>query len=84
MHNYPSISVFSHGFKACVLVAGRHFFKDNSIKAPPSVEWVAYQSGVGGNIPDVEVGTLEMKTWYSGSRCQSVKLNEVGKERFDS
>jgi len=65
--------VTTKGFKACVMVAGRHFFK---AYAKPSVQWVAYQDGVETTSPDVEVGTVNMKTWYTGSRCHFIKLKK--------
>jgi len=60
-------------FKACVMVAGRHFL-ENRINSPPSVQWVAYQDGITGSTENLEVGSFKMKTWYSGSRCQSIKM----------
>ena len=66
-----SEDVSVNGFKACVLVAGRHFFENMD---PPSVHWVAYQSEVANTTDDLEVGTVNMKTWYTGSRCHFIKL----------
>lgn len=64
-------------FKACVMVAGRHFF--DNLDAP-SVHWVAYQSGVATGHDLVEVGAVQMKTWYTGSRCQFIRLKKYTPE----
>ena len=56
-----SEQVTVNGFKACVLIAGRHFFYH--VDTAPSVHWMAYQ-----NIP-MEMGVVNMATWYTGSRC---------------
>lgn len=69
-----SEDVTTSGFKACVMVAGRHFF--DNLDAP-SVHWVAYQRGVMPIDGGLEVGTVNMKTWYTGSRCQFIKFKKA-------
>jgi len=59
------------GFRACVMVAGRHFFEQYP---EPSVNWVAYQTPYHANMGDqVLGGMVDMPTWYTGSRCVTVK-----------
>ena len=66
-----SEDVTSSGFKACVLVAGRHFTYNFDKK--PSVFWMAYQRGVTQlGYRAVEVGVVNMTVWYTGSRCQFI------------
>ena len=66
-----SENVSRKGFKVCALVAGRHFF---GLPDSPSVYWVAYQLGVASGTDGMEAGVVTMDTWYTGARCQQIKL----------
>ncbi|XP_057295079.1 uncharacterized protein LOC130623591 isoform X2 [Hydractinia symbiolongicarpus] len=67
-----SENISNKGFKACVMVAGRHFF--DSFDHNPSIHWTAYQDGLAG--PDIELGVINMTTWHTGSRCMSFRLKK--------
>ena len=74
-----SENVTSHGFKACVLVAGRHL--NSEFKVLPSIHWIAlnfhenyFDSSVN------ESGIARLPTWRTGTMCQSVLV----KSRLDS
>ena len=63
-----SENVTTSGFTACVLVAGRHFFGG---VPTPSVFWMAYQKGLMiSSKGQLMGGSIDMPSWYSGSRCQ--------------
>ena len=66
-----SENVRRDGFTACALVAGRHFF---GLADTPSVHWVAYQAGVESMKYGMESGVIVMDTWYTGARCQEIKM----------
>ena len=66
-----SEQVSVNGFKACVMVAGRHF--TNDIGKRPNLYWVAYQVAVIKNAePRLQGGVVDLPTWYTGSRCVSL------------
>ncbi|XP_057294911.1 uncharacterized protein LOC130623439 isoform X2 [Hydractinia symbiolongicarpus] len=58
------------GFKACVMVAGRHYF--GRFDRNPSVHWIAHQNGFSGGSGYWDSGVVNMPTWYTGSRCVSI------------
>ena len=66
-----SEDVSARGFKACVMIAGRHF---NQKLDSPFVYWVSTQNSVMFGSKNSEDGTIHMKTWYTGSRCQSIPI----------
>lgn len=70
-----SEDVTRNGFKACVLVAGRHYF--STIKQKPYVHWYAYQLGVVHKSHGVAAGVIDISTWYTGSKCYTLP-NWVG------
>ena len=68
-----SENVTTSGFTACVLVAGRHFFGG---VPTPSVFWMAYQKGLMvSSKGQLMGGSIDIPSWYSGSRCQ--RLNGI-------
>ena len=61
-------NVTRSGFTACVLVAGCHFFGGVPTL---SVFWMAYQKGLMvSSKGQLMGGSIDMPSWYSGSRCQ--------------
>ena len=67
-----SENVTSAGFRACALIAGRHFFNDYP---SPSLNWLAYQITHRSNDAGrkVDEGVVMLKTWYTGSLCHYIK-----------
>ena len=68
-----SEDVTDKGFKACVLVAGRHLASD--FPAPPAVHWVAVQEEFfreGAKTKTIKVGSVVMDTWYTGTQCKRI------------
>ena len=71
-----SENVTSEGFRACVLVAGRHFFTNGWTNKTPSIQWIAYQTAfVNESEGALESGTVDLQTWYTGSRCAVIDLH---------
>jgi len=69
-----SENVTVHGFKACVLVAGRHFSSD--FKIPPSIHWTAHNFNADYlRRFGIESGVAKFPKWYTGTMCQNITLN---------
>ena len=68
-----SENVTAHGFKACVLVAGRHL--NSEFKVLPSIHWTAlnFHEGNGNNF--LESGIVKLPTWYTGTLCQTINVS---------
>ena len=65
-----SENVSKDGFKACVLVAGRHVNSD--FKPTPSVHWIVFQKKIFDKVPNIKTGTTTLDTWYTGTQCKIV------------
>ena len=57
----------TRGFKACVLVAGRHFI--GKLEQKPLVHWFVYQKGFFIENGVMLGTTFNLSTWYTGSQC---------------
>ena len=68
-----SEEVSINGFKACVMVAGRHF---HGIVDKPGVHWIAYQVGLTKHML-IEGGVVNLATWYTGSRCHYISVKVI-------
>ena len=67
-----SEEVSINGFKACVMVAGRHFF---GIADKPGVHWIAYQVRLRNAARGaLEGGVVTLKNWYTGSKCAFIMV----------
>ena len=65
-----SENVSKDGFKACVLVAGRHVNSD--FKSTPSVHWIVFQREMFNTVKNIYVGSTTLDTWYTGTQCKIV------------
>ena len=65
-----SEDVSTNGFKACVLVAGRHMNSD--FKKMPSVHWSVFQKQMFDGVNNINVGSTTLDTWYTGTQCKVV------------
>ena len=65
-----SENVSKDGFKACVLVAGRHVNSD--FKQTPSVHWIVFQREMFNTVKNIYVGSTTLDTWYTGTQCKIV------------
>ena len=65
-----SEDVSKNGFKACVLVAGRHLNSD--FKKLPSVHWSVFQKQMFDSVSSIKVGSTTLDTWYTGTQCKVV------------
>ena len=64
------------GFRACVIVTGRHSLSDFKDGAP-HVYWQAFQEEFFYPTPGVRVGSLAMNTWYTGTQCKNITTTET-------
>jgi len=60
------------GFRACVLVSGRHTYSD--FHSPPFVHWAVFnfRDGFFNKSENIKNGIFRFDTWYSGSQCKKV------------
>ena len=70
-----SENVSVNGFKACVVVAGRHLNSD--FKFLPSVHWVVLQDEFLKNREPIALGTTVLDTWYTGTQCKNIHFNHI-------
>uniref|UniRef100_A0A7M5WI73 Uncharacterized protein n=1 Tax=Clytia hemisphaerica TaxID=252671 RepID=A0A7M5WI73_9CNID len=60
-----SEDVTINGFKACIMVAGRHLHSE--FDYPPSVHWTVFQKEYS---PGKYSGSVMLDTWYTGTQCK--------------
>ena len=65
-----SEDVSRNGFKACVLVAGRH--QNSDFKSKPIVHWSVFQRQMFDKDDSIKVGSMTLDTWYTGTQCKVV------------
>jgi hypothetical protein len=66
----PTQALTGRSFKICSATAGRHY-KDNY--PSPTVHYVAYQVGFTTSKENLSGGHIDLKTWYTGSKCATIK-----------
>ena len=71
-----SEDVSVNGFKACVLVAGRHL--DSDFKSPPSVHWMVFQEEMFDGNLYIGSQTFTLDTWYTGTQCKRARIFQAG------
>ena len=70
-----SEDVSVNGFKACVVVAGRHF--NSEFKSPPSVHWIVLQDKFLKDRKAITLGSTVLDTWYTGTQCETIHFNHI-------
>ena len=77
-----SQNITIEGFRACVLVAGRHAHSD--FKSAPTVHWAVFnfRDGFFNKSENVRNGIFKFDTWYSGSLCK--KLISISNEDLEN
>lgn len=68
-----SENVSTEGFKACILIARRRFASNFKGKSP-NVHWQAFQEEFFYSTLDIQVGSIVMDTWYTGTQCKNITL----------
>ena len=65
-----SEDVSTNGFKACVLVAGRHQKSDFMLK--PFIHWFVFQEKLFETSKNITAGSTTLDTWYTGTQCKII------------
>lgn len=70
-----SEQVSTSGFRACVLVSGRHLATDFR-NSQPRVHWQAFQNEFFRKNNFMHSGSVPMDTWYTGAQCKNLTSSE--------